>query len=61
MTVPGTESTPAEETKSVFFNIRLEPSMHQQLGRLARRNERTLAAEIRMALKRYLDEEKAAA
>lgn len=49
------------ETKSVFFNIRLEPQMHRELTRLAKRNERTLAAEIRVAVRRHLDEARAVA
>lgn len=49
------------ETKTVFFNIRLEPSMHEALQDLARQNERTIAGEIRAALRRYLDEPQRAA
>jgi hypothetical protein len=49
------------EKKTVFFNVRLEPSLHRELTRLAEQNDRTVAAEMRVAIRRYLAEEKAAA
>jgi hypothetical protein len=43
------------ESKTVFFNIRLAPAMHAALVKLARENERTVAGEIRAALKQHLN------
>lgn len=51
----------SEERKDVFLNVRFEPSIHRKLRALARRHERTISAEIRMAVKRHLDAEKQAA
>lgn len=48
------------EKKTVFFNVRLEPSLHRELALLAARNDRTIAAEMRVAVRRYLEEAKAA-
>jgi hypothetical protein len=42
--------------KTVFFNIRLEPEMHRELTRRAKANERTVAGEIRAALRSYLEQ-----
>lgn len=47
--------------KSIYFNVRLEPAMHRELAALARRNERTLASELRLALRRHLEREGIAA
>jgi hypothetical protein len=44
--------------KSVYFNVRLEPAMHRRLVKLARDNERTLASELRLALRRHLEAQK---
>lgn len=59
MTVRGTESR--REPKDVFLNVRFEPSTHRRLSKLAGKNDRTIAAEIRVAVKRYLDAEEKAA
>jgi predicted DNA-binding protein len=45
---------PEREPKTVFFNIRLEPSVHQQLAELAARSHRTIAGEIRLAIDQHL-------
>lgn len=50
------EKSSSDRRKSVFFNIRLEPKMHEEFVRLAEENERTVAGEIRQAMRRYLDE-----
>lgn len=55
MTVRGTEST--REPKDVFLNVRFDRSTHRKLVSLAQRRERTLAAEVRMAVKRHLEDE----
>lgn len=44
-----------KSSKTVFFNIRLEPEMHAALVKLAADNERTVAGEIRAAVKRHLE------
>jgi predicted DNA-binding protein len=49
------------ERKEVFLNVRFEPSMHRKLIKLARSHERTLAAEIRTAVKRHIEAEEQAA
>lgn len=49
------------EKKSVFFNVRLEPSLHRKLARLAAKNDRTIAAEMRVAVRRHLESEARAA
>lgn len=41
--------------KTVYFNVRLDPVIHRRLTKLARENERTLASELRLALKRHLE------
>jgi predicted transcriptional regulator len=46
--------------RDVFFNIRLKPDMHRDLARLAKLNERTIAAEIRLAVRERLEREVAA-
>jgi hypothetical protein len=45
-------STP--EKKDVFFNIRLSREVHKALAALAATNERTIAGEIRLALREHL-------
>jgi predicted DNA-binding protein len=45
--------------RDVFFNIRLKPEMHERLSTLAKKNERTIAAEIRMAVRQHLEEQAA--
>lgn len=50
------EKSSEPERKTVFFNIRLEPSMHERLTRLAGDHERSVAGEIRHALNHYLAE-----
>ena len=50
------KSRTTEDEKDVFFNIRLRREMHREICELAKRNERTVAAEIRIALRRHLDE-----
>jgi predicted transcriptional regulator len=50
----------SDERKTEFFSIRLEPAMRAQLVELARQNERTLAGEIRSALRRYLEQTESA-
>lgn len=44
------------ERKETFISLRIEPSLLKRLNQLARRNERTLAGEIRLALRQHLDE-----
>jgi hypothetical protein len=41
--------------KSRFLTIRLEQDLADELARVARKNERTLAGEIRLAARRHLD------
>jgi predicted DNA-binding protein len=41
--------------KTDFLSIRLEPDLREQLERRARENERTLAGEVRVAVRRYLE------
>jgi len=53
MTVRGTESR--REPRDTFLNVRFERSTHRQLAALARRNDRTLAAEIRVAVRDHLE------
>lgn len=48
------------EKKDVFLNVRFEPSIHRKLAQTARKHERTISAEIRMAVRRHLEAEKAA-
>lgn len=50
------ENTRDAGRKDAFVNLRLEPEMHQEFLRLARENERTLSGEIRLAMRRYLDD-----
>lgn len=45
----------------VFFNIRLKPEMHRELVKLAKENERTTAAEVRLAIRERLERERAEA
>lgn len=47
--------------KSAFLSIRLEPSVRAELERVAAANDRTLAGEIRVAVRRHLDEAREAA
>lgn len=47
---------PDREKKTIFFNVRLEPSLHRKLARLAAKNDRTIAAEMRVAVRRHLEE-----
>jgi predicted DNA-binding protein len=50
-------SSPAPAPKkTVFFNIRLDPEMHRELKERAEANERTIAGEIRAAVRRHLDD-----
>ncbi|HVM69980.1 MAG TPA: ribbon-helix-helix protein, CopG family [Gaiellaceae bacterium] len=49
------------EKKTIFFNVRLEPSLHRELSVLAQKNDRTVAAEMRVAIRRYLEQEREAA
>jgi predicted DNA-binding protein len=42
-------------SEDVFFNIRLDRDLHGRLTDVARRNERTTAAEIRVAIREHLD------
>jgi len=37
------------------LNVRFERSIHRQLAALARRNDRTIAAEIRLAVRDHLE------
>lgn len=46
---------PQGEKEDVFFNVRLKPDIHARMKALARENERTLAAEVRMAIRDYLE------
>lgn len=43
------------ETKDEVVTTRLETSLVEQLRKLAKDNERTVAAEIRLAVRQYLD------
>jgi predicted DNA-binding protein len=42
-------------SSDIFFNIRMKPEMHARLTEQAKRNERTTAAEVRMAIREYLE------
>jgi hypothetical protein len=42
------------EVKSVKLNLKLEPSVYEELSRRAKVAERTVAAEIRLALKHHV-------
>lgn len=41
--------------RDVFLTVRVDPETHAALLAQALENERTLAGEIRLALKRYLE------
>ncbi len=43
-----------DERKTVFFNIRLEPSLHAKIAELAKANHRTVAGEIRLAIDQHV-------
>jgi predicted DNA-binding protein len=52
MGVPPQKSSAADD---IFFNIRLKPEMHERLKQLALLNERTVSAEIRLAVRERLE------
>lgn len=43
--------------KDVFFNVRVDAETHRRLAELAARNYRTVAAEIRLAVRERLERE----
>lgn len=47
--------------KEVFMTVRLDETTHEQLKQRAAENDRTMAAEIRQALRAYLETAKGAA
>jgi len=49
------------EAKDVVFNVRLDRATHKRLARLARKHERSIVGELRLALKRYLEQHDEAA
>jgi predicted DNA-binding protein len=53
-------STPPTR-RSRFTSIRLTPQEREQLDELAALNERTLAGEVRIALRKHIEQERAAA
>lgn len=55
MGVPTNKSSVAA-AREVFLNLRIDPEVKEQLERLALKNERTLAGEVRLALRRHLKE-----
>ena len=50
-----------EAAKDRFFSVRVEPELHEAVAALAERNERSIGAEIRYALKRHVELERRAA
>lgn len=50
-----------DELRSVKLNLKLEPSVYEELRRRAKVAERTVAAEIRLALKKHVTSEAQAA
>lgn len=45
----------AKSSADVFFNIRFKPDLHARLKTVAEKNERTLAAEVRVAVRDHLE------
>lgn len=56
-------STPSSEDRDpdLFVTLRLPRSMHTEIRELAVANERTIAAEIRIAIRKHLPAKKASA
>jgi predicted transcriptional regulator len=53
----------AESTKTVehaFFSVRVDRATHEALEQLARRNDRSIAAELRIAVRDHLSKAAAA-
>ena len=50
---------PNEAIKSRLLQVALTPAMHDELRRLAKRNERLISQESRLALRQYIAREKA--
>lgn len=55
MTVQPDTRQKTSRKKTAFLTVRIDPDMHEALLKLATRNDRTVAGELRVAVRKHLE------